>query len=271
MAASFVNPPAMAASAPARARAEIVALDAVARRPRRLAVGVFDGVHVGHCVVIDGCDSVLTFDPAPAAHFARDPDVGMLTTVEQRAELVHRRGVPELIVARFDDVFADTSARAFIEQNLVRRLDARCVSVGADFRFGQAARGDTTLLDQYDAFETRVAVTVDHGGERVSSTRIRRLLACGCVEQAAELLGRHPELAGTLERGVDGLRFVTHRGQQRVGPGVYSAMLRSGHGDRPVLAVAEGANFRLNVHPRSPRNHDRRAESAARLVLLARR
>src|SRR5215210_954963 len=115
-------------------------------RERQLAVGEFDGVHIGHREVIRGADTVLTFEPHPRTVVAPDSAPKLLTTLEIKADLIAALGVRELVVIPFDGSFAAQSAQEFIDRELIGRLDARVVSVGENFRFGNRARGDADLL-----------------------------------------------------------------------------------------------------------------------------
>src|SRR5436190_24369120 len=119
--------------------------DAVPRE-RRLAVGEFDGVHAGHREVIRGADSVLTFEPHPRTVVAPESAPKLLTTLEQKADLIAGLGVEELIVIPFDGERMKQTAQEFIDHELVERLGATWVSVGENFRFGNRARGDSELL-----------------------------------------------------------------------------------------------------------------------------
>src|SRR6202012_4994333 len=105
------------------------------RRPRRLAVGEFDGVHAGHREVIRGADSVLTFEPHPRTVVAPAAAPKLLTTLEQKAGLIAALGVEELLVIPFDGSFAAQTAQEFIDHVLVAQLGATSVSVGENFRF----------------------------------------------------------------------------------------------------------------------------------------
>ncbi len=170
-------------------------------RPRRLAVGEFDGVHAGHREVIRGCDSVMTFEPHPRTVVAPQSAPKLLTTLDQKADLIASLGVEELIVIPFDGERMSQSAQDFIDHELVARLGATLVSVGEDFRFGHRAKGDTALLKAQDAFETRVARMVELDGEIVSSTHIRALVAAGAVAEAARLLGAPFGMRGIVQHG----------------------------------------------------------------------
>jgi riboflavin kinase / FMN adenylyltransferase len=170
-------------------------------RERRLAVGEFDGVHVGHRAVIEGADSVLTFEPHPRTVVAPEAAPKLLTTLEQKADLIARLGVEELIVIPFDGERMAQTAQEFVDQELIARLGATWVSVGENFRFGNRARGDTALLQEQDAFQTRVTRMVELDGEIVSSTHIRGLVAGGQVAEAARFLGAPFETRGIVAHG----------------------------------------------------------------------
>jgi riboflavin kinase/FMN adenylyltransferase len=171
------------------------------RRPRHVAVGEFDGVHVGHRAVIRGADTALTFEPHPRAVVAPGSAPKLLTSLEAKADLIAGLGVRELVVIPFDGAFAAQSPQAFIDDVLVAELGAERVSVGEDFRFGHRARGDVALLQAQEAFATRVVELVELDGERVSSSRIRRLVEAGEVDGAAHLLGAPFELRGQVAHG----------------------------------------------------------------------
>jgi riboflavin kinase/FMN adenylyltransferase len=170
-------------------------------RARDLAVGEFDGVHIGHREVIRGADTVLTFEPHPRAVVAPESAPKLLTTLEIKADLVAALGVRELVVIPFDGSFAAQTPEAFIERELLERLGARRVSVGEDFRFGHRARGDAALLRAQSAFETRVSRMVELDGSVVSSTHIRGLIGAGEVEAAARFLGAPFQMRGTVVHG----------------------------------------------------------------------
>ena len=114
--------------------------------PRRVAVGTFDGVHLGHREVIAGADTVLTFDPHPVSVVAPQHTPKLITTLARKAELIAGLGVAEMVVIPFDAEFAARSAASFIDDVLVGALGAAAVSVGENFRFGHRAQGDPVLL-----------------------------------------------------------------------------------------------------------------------------
>jgi riboflavin kinase / FMN adenylyltransferase len=170
-------------------------------RPRRVAVGTFDGVHLGHREVIRGADTVVTFDPHPAAVVAPGGAPRLLTTLERKTELIAELGVDELVVIPFDAEFASHSAQSFIDDVLVGALRAEHVSVGENFRFGHKAAGDTALLRADERFETRVTPLLEVDGEVVSSSHIRGLVLGGAVEYADTLLGAPFTVSGEVVQG----------------------------------------------------------------------
>ena len=180
---------------------KITRLPDVERRERRVAVGSFDGVHLGHREVIRGSDSVLTFDPHPSAVVAPQHTPKLLTDLQVKAELVEALGVQELIVIEFDADFAKRSAQEFIDDVLVKTLSATYVSVGENFRFGNRAKGDPQMLAEDERFSTRVTPLLEVDGEIVSSSHIRGLVLAGEVEQATRFLGAPFQMRGEVVHG----------------------------------------------------------------------
>jgi riboflavin kinase / FMN adenylyltransferase len=171
------------------------------QRPRKIAVGEFDGVHLGHREVIAGSDTVLTFEPHPLRVVRPEAAPKLLTSLEAKTELIAELGVLELVVIPFDDGFAHQSPQGFIDHVLVERLGAISVAVGENFRFGHRAAGDPELLASDQRFETRIVPLVEVNGEIVSSSRIRALVLAGEVELAARLLGAPFRLRGEVVPG----------------------------------------------------------------------
>jgi riboflavin kinase/FMN adenylyltransferase len=170
-------------------------------RPRHVAIGTFDGIHLGHQAVIDDADTVLTFDPHPleVLHPAALPK--LITPFSVKRDVIDGLGVEELVVIPFDQEFAHRSAEDFIEHVLVERLGATKVSVGENFRFGAKAKGDPEMLRARPEFETRVVPLVEVDGETVSSTRIRALVAAGDMEGARHCLGAPFMVEGEVVKG----------------------------------------------------------------------
>lgn len=180
---------------------EVTSLPDAEPRPRHVAIGTFDGVHRGHQAVIEGADTVLTFDPHPLEilHPAALPK--LITPFEVKRDVIEGLGVRELVVIPFDREFATVPAEEFVERVLVERLRAERVSVGENFRFGAKAKGDPAMLASRTEFETRVVPLVEVDGETVSSTRIRALIAAGDMEGARHCLGAPFMVEGEVVEG----------------------------------------------------------------------
>jgi riboflavin kinase/FMN adenylyltransferase len=180
---------------------EVTSLPAAEPRPRHVAIGTFDGVHLGHQAVIDDADTVLTFDPHPLEilHPAALPKLIMPFSVKR--DVIDGLGVEELVVIPFDREFAHRDAEDFIEHVLIERLGATKVSVGENFRFGAKAKGDPEMLASREEFETRVVPLVEVDGETVSSTRIRALVAAGDMKGARHCLGAPFMVEGVVVKG----------------------------------------------------------------------
>jgi len=156
---------------------------------RHVAIGTFDGVHVGHRAVIEDADTVLTFEPHPLRILNPEAAPKLIMPFEIKRDVIEGLGVDELVVIPFDEEFTRIEAEDFVSGVLVDRLGAHTVSVGENFRFGARARGDPEMLAAHEEFETRVVPLIEVDGETVSSTRIRALVAAGEVAAASRCLG----------------------------------------------------------------------------------
>jgi riboflavin kinase / FMN adenylyltransferase len=227
---------------------KVTSLQDVAPRPRRVAVGTFDGVHLGHREVIREADTVLTFEPHPATIVAPAHAPRLLTTLERKAALVADMGAEELVVIHFDAAFARRSAEAFVDDVLVGALGATHVSVGENFRFGHKAGGDAALLAADRRFETRVVPLLEVDGEVVSSSHIRGLVLGGAVEYADRLLGAPFTVIGDVAHGDERGRtlgyptanLVPQDGLVVPGHGVYACRARTPEGVVHVAATNVG-------------------------------
>jgi riboflavin kinase / FMN adenylyltransferase len=233
---------------------KVTQLPDVEPRARRVAVGTFDGVHLGHREVIRGSDTVLTFEPHPLAVIAPQAAPPLLTTLERKAELLEAIGVDELVVIPFDKDFAAHTAQEFIDEVLVGKLGATHVSVGENFRFGHKAQGDTAMLEADGRFETRVAPLLEIDGEVVSSSHIRGLVLGGAVMYADRLLGAPFVVKGEVvhgdkrgrELGFPTANLVPRSGYVTPGHGVYACRTGDGHlaavnvGVRPMFVTGRG-------------------------------
>jgi len=226
---------------------KVTRLPDVEPRPRRVAVGTFDGVHLGHREVIKGADTVLTFEPHPLAVIAPHALPRLLDSFGVKRDLIAGLGVEELVVIPFDEAFAQQSAEAFIDDVLIGALRAEHVSVGENFRFGKGASGDAQMLRDRPEFETRLVPLVEVEGETVSSSHIRGLVAAGDVAHAARFLGRLPMVEGRVvagdrrgrELGMPTANIVPDDAIASPGHGVYAAGVEI-DGERRAAAVSIG-------------------------------
>jgi len=225
---------------------EIVPLPEAKRRERKVAVGSFDGVHLGHRAVIEGSDSVLTFDPHPVSVVAPQHAPKLLTPLNVKAELIAALGVSELIVIPFDHAFAQRSASEFIDGVLVDALGAVRVSVGENFRFGHRAQGDTRLLAADERFQTVVQPLLEIDGEVVSSSHIRGLVAAGEVDQAAHFLGAPFQLRGEVVHGDEVGRKLGFPTANLIPA---QELMCPGHGVYACLADGHAAAVSIGVRP----------------------
>lgn len=181
--------------------------------PLHLALGVFDGVHIGHQAVIaraveaaareGGLAGVLTFDPHPIRVLAPDKAPStLLETLTHKARIIRELGVPLLIPLHFDLAFAHLSAAEFIARLMTAPV--KTIAIGEDWRFGYQRSGDLTFLSlqapQY-GFTLAAVAPVMHDGERISSTRIRQAIRDGNLATAQQMLGRAYALSGTVIEG----------------------------------------------------------------------
>ena len=180
---------------------EVTALNDAQPRPRKVAIGTFDGVHVGHRQVIDDADTVLTFEPHPLRVIHPEAAPKLIMPFDIKRDVIDGLGVDELVIIPFDEEFREIEAEDFCSQILVERLGAERVSVGENFRFGKKAKGDPEMLRSHSEFETRVVPLVEVDGETVSSTRIRAQIAAGDVGGAMRCLGAPFLLEGDVVSG----------------------------------------------------------------------
>jgi len=225
-------------------------------KPRAVAIGVFDGLHIGHQAILErargaadevgGTSLVLTFEPTPKEFFSPATAPPRLTRFRERFELLDALGLDELFCAKFGAV-RDLTPRAFIDELLIADLRAGHVVVGDDFRFGADRSGTVSDLRALGA-RHGLAVTevppVFFKGERVSSTAIREALKAGDLATARNLLGRDYSISGRVVRGLGlgrKLGFPTanvhlKRIQAPV-DGIFAARV-TGLGDAPLDGVA---------------------------------
>ncbi|BCX19763.1 MAG: riboflavin biosynthesis protein [Geminicoccaceae bacterium] len=185
-----------------------------AARGAVLAIGNFDGVHLGHRAVFEAARrraaaagvawGVLTFEPHPREVLAPESAPARLTPFGLKAALIRELGAELLIVLPFDRALAALSPEAFVAEVLGHRIGARGVATGTDFRFGHRRSGDVATLAALGArhgIEVETVAPVEVEGERCSSTIIRTHLEAGRVDRAARLLGRPHEVEGIVRPG----------------------------------------------------------------------
>ena len=190
--------------------------DCATGRACAVTIGAYDGVHIGHRLLIDRvrrvaseqdlASAVVTFDEHPAGVVRPDSAPRLLTDLEQKLELLAETGVDYALVVRFDQARSEESAEDFVREVLVGCLDTRAVVVGHDFHFGYKRRGNVAMLQEMGAelgFDVTGLRLFPDGptGEPVSSTRVRELLAAGAVGEAAALLGRPHQVRGVVTPG----------------------------------------------------------------------
>lgn len=182
--------------------------------PCAVTIGNFDGVHAGHRHILRRVvatarehawnSAALTFDPHPTKVVAPDRAPRLLTTPEQRCELMREQGIDRILILPFTPEIAKLSPEEFVRQILVEKLDARAVLVGDNFRFGHRASGDVTLLRDLGSkygFATEVVSGVRRHNRVVSSSEVRRLIEAGNVSLACRLLERPFAVRGSVVRG----------------------------------------------------------------------
>jgi len=182
--------------------------------PSCVTIGNFDGVHLAHQALlrrvvesareVGAVPTAVTFDPHPVRVLAPGRAHPLLTSIERRARLIEQLGIERLVVLAFDLDLAGLSPGEFVRTILVERLRAVSVLVGPNFRFGRRQAGDVTLLGELasaEGFRLEILPILHLRHERVSSSRIRGLIAAGHVPMAGRLLGRPFSVEGPVVHG----------------------------------------------------------------------
>jgi riboflavin kinase/FMN adenylyltransferase len=224
----------------------VTSLPEAEAKQRHVAIGTFDGVHLGHRAVIEGADTVLTFEPHPLQVLHPEAAPKLIMPFRVKRDVIEGLGVSELVVIPFDREFATIPAEEFRSEILIRRLGARKVSVGENFRFGAKAKGDPEMLAASDEFETRVVPLVEVDGETVSSTRIRALVAAGDVNGAMRCLGSPFMIEGEV---VPGDRRGRELGFPTANIVPDDALVVPGHGVYAAFANGRPAAVNVGVRP----------------------
>jgi riboflavin kinase / FMN adenylyltransferase len=238
---------------------EVVAdLSTLASRPRVLALGTFDGVHAGHRVVIGRAielatelgvtSTVLTFDRHPLAVVDPSRVPRLLTSNDEKIRLIAGMGPDELVLLPFDERLAALSPAEFCEGLLAGRLGARAVVVGENFNFGARGAGDARQLlacGAANGYAVEICPLVTDRGEPISSTRIRRLLHDGELEEVREILGRPPSATGVVVHGDKRGRTL---GVPTANVDVEAGTIFPGRGVYTARALVDGVWFRAAVN-----------------------
>ena len=178
-----------------------------------VTIGNFDGVHLGHQMLVARARelagtlpvTVLTFEPTPREYFSPDTAPARASTLRGKLAALAAAGADRVLLQRFGQPFCALTPQQFVEDFLLRQLGARAVVVGDDFRFGAARAGDFTLLSDMAkqlGFAAEHLPTLMVDGERCSSSSLREALAQADLERAARLLGRPYSVTGRLRRGL---------------------------------------------------------------------
>jgi riboflavin kinase / FMN adenylyltransferase len=188
--------------------------EAAAFKPCALAIGNFDGVHRAHRQLLRTTaeaarsaglrPAVLMFDPHPSCVVAPERAPRLLTSIEERCELIRGEGIEHILIQPFTAELSRLTPEEFATGFLRDGLDAKCVIVGENFRFGCKQAGDTQMLKDLGArlgFEVRLIEIVRWRGRRVSSGEVRKLVAMGEVGIAGRLLERPYAVSGEIVRG----------------------------------------------------------------------
>ncbi|MGB7925741.1 MAG: bifunctional riboflavin kinase/FAD synthetase [Pyrinomonadaceae bacterium] len=239
-------------------------------RPTVLTLGVFDGLHLGHQLIMStvteraralgAVPTVITFDPHPRAVLHPESAPPLLQTFDQKIEAFGVLGLEQTIVIRFNSEFAQVRAEEFLREVVRDRLQAREVYLGRGFAFGHNREGNIELLQKVSrqlGFRAEEVAEVCLRGQRISSSRIRALLAEGRVNLARRMLGRPYGVEGRVVRGDErgrtlGFPTANLRPQNRVIPrsGVYvTATLIEGEWRRSVTNVGTRPTFETTTEP----------------------
>ncbi len=179
-----------------------------------ITIGNFDGLHLGHQKILEavirrseelkGTSMVVTFDPHPVKVLAPEKEIKMLTTFKERARILDAIGIKVLLCINFTRELANFSPDVFIEDILVKKINAKEIVIGPDYAFGKNRKGTTELLKKRGlelGFKVKVVKSVEVDGDVVSSSRIRKLLLKGNVHEVSTLLGRAYTIEGNVIRG----------------------------------------------------------------------
>lgn len=207
------------------------------KKKSAVTIGVFDGMHLGHKRLIEstiacaqalkGKSVVITFTGHPSKHLNKDFDIQLIKSTQAKIKRIKSHGVDICVLLDFKKIHNKT-ALDFIEDILVKKMNAGCINEGADFVFGKGGSGNIELLKDTGkkyGFEVNVVPEVKFGGKRVSSTLIREMLKLGNIERVEQMLGRQYSITGKVMRG------------RHIGFDYPTANLKLDHEDIPARGV----------------------------------
>ena len=179
-----------------------------------IAVGNFDGMHLGHQAIIEKAINragilkcpclIITFDPHPQHVIGRQPTLAILTPIDEKIKLLSTYDIDAVLLIPFTLDFAQIEAKSFVEEVYVKKLCIQEIIVGGSHNFGRFGSGDVHLLESMGAkysFKTHIFPSLFDGEDTVNSSRIRGLLTSGHVKRAARLLGYHYNILGNVVSG----------------------------------------------------------------------
>src|SRR5665648_697043 len=183
-------------------------------KKRYIALGVFDGIHLGHQKLIkqtvdkakknDGISIVVTFDPHPDKIINPESDVFLLTTLEERISLIKESDVDILLVIKFNETMSKMLPKDFVSKILVDSLQVKELFVGFNYKFGFRGKGNTDILKEYSKFykfKTNILKPITKNHTIISSTRIKDCIKSGESERARKLLGQDITISGKVISG----------------------------------------------------------------------
>lgn len=229
--------------------------------PCALAIGNFDGMHLGHQTLLrelvryaglnNLASAVMTFEPHPREFFTPHHAPARLASLREKLEWCAELGVNHVFLVRFDQTFANISSQDFLQHVLIHSIRAQAVMVGEDFRFGAGRSGGVAQIAEAGIkliTLPEVLIETSNGHQRISSTAVRNALAAGELSVAQRLLGRNYSISGTVVRGQQLGRQLGYptanvhmRHERPALTGVYAVMLDgmpgvANLGVRPTLA-----------------------------------
>ena len=182
--------------------------------PLAVAIGNFDGIHLGHRIIIKQCkeltaslkveSAVVTFEPHTALVLGKGASLKLLSTYEEKLQLIEQTGIDHLIIMKFDESLIKLTPKEFVKKILVEQLQAHGIVTGYDFHFGESRKGNAALLEslsQLFGYRYIKVNPVEYQGYTPSSSLIRDMLSKGLVGTAQKLLGRKYKISGVISKG----------------------------------------------------------------------